>query len=131
MAFIAVYGTLRPGGRAWQAFGLASHMRHLGPCRIAGRLVDLGGYPGLVDADESAAHSVAGDLLACDDAAVIAKLDAYEGEGYARVTMRLIDPPVDAMVWQWHGDVAGAPPVPGNDWALVPLGGQIDPLEQH
>lgn len=119
---LAVYGTLRPGGRAYAAFGLAQRTRHLGPCQIAGRIVDLGGYPGLLPGDEA----VAGDLLAFDDPALLDELDAYEGDGYVRATVRLIEPEGEALVWLWQGNVVGALPVPGNDWTLR-LSDEIDP----
>lgn len=120
---LAVYGTLRPGGRAYEAFGLAQRTRHFGPCRIAGRIVDLGGYPGLLAGDEA----VAGDLLGFDDPALLDELDAYEGDGYARATVRLVEPEGEALVWLWQGSVEGAQPVPGNDWTLR-LSDEIDPM---
>ena len=119
---LAVYGTLRPGGRAYAAFGLAERTRHLGPCRIAGRIVDLGGYPGLLVGDEA----VAGDLLGFDDPALLDELDAYEGEGYVRATVRLVEPDGEALVWLWQGSVDGAQPVPGNDWTQR-VSDEIDP----
>lgn len=119
---LAVYGTLRPGGRAYGAFDLAQRTRHLGPCRIAGRIVDLGGYPGLLPGDEA----VAGDLLAFDDAGLLEELDAYEGDGYVRASVRLIEPEGEALVWLWTGAVDGALPVPGNDWTLR-VSAEIDP----
>lgn len=119
---LAVYGTLRPGGRAYAAFGLAQRTRHIGPCRIAGQIVDLGGYPGLLPGDEA----VAGDLLAFDDPALLDELDAYEGDGYVRAMVRLIEPEGEALVWLWQGNVVGALPVPGNDWTLR-LSDEIDP----
>ena len=120
---LAVYGTLRPGGRAYEAFGPAQRTRHLGPCRIAGRIVDLGGYPGLLVGDEA----VAGDLLGFDDPALLDELDAYEGEGYVRATVRLVEPEGEALVWLWQGSIEGAQPVPGNDWTLR-VSDEIDPM---
>lgn len=122
MTQLAVYGTLRPGGRAYAAFRLAGRTRHVGPCRIAGRIVDLGGYPGLVAGEDA----VAGDLLAFDDPALLDELDAYEGDGYARTTVRLIEPAGEALVWLWQGSIDGAAPVPGNDWSLR-VSEEIDP----
>lgn len=122
---IAVYGTLRPGGRAWHAFGLDRRTHHLGPCRIAGRILDLGGYPGLVEGD----GLVAGDLLQPLDTALAAELDAYEGEGYARVIVTLPDPAgMTAQLWRWEGSIAGARAVPGDDW-LHCRATEIDPTD--
>jgi gamma-glutamylcyclotransferase (GGCT)/AIG2-like uncharacterized protein YtfP len=122
---LAVYGTLRPGGRAHAAFGLAERTRHLGPCRIAGRIVDLGGYPGLLAGNEA----VAGDLLGFDDPALLDELDAYEGEGYLRATVRLVEPAGEALVWLWQGSIDGALPVPGNDWSQR-VSNEIDPTTE-
>lgn len=119
---LAVYGTLRPGGRAYSAFGLAERTRHIGPCRVAGRIVDLGGYPGLIAGQDA----VVGDLLAFDDPALLDELDVYEGEGYARATVRLIEPAGEALVWLWQGSIDGAAPVPGNDWSLR-VSEEVDP----
>lgn len=120
---IAVYGTLRPGGRAWHAFGLETRTRHLGPCRIAGRILDLGGYPGVVEGD----GLVAGDLLLPLDDAIVAELDAYEGDGYARVIVTLPEPAgMTAQLWRWEGSVDGARAVPGDDW-LNCRATEIDP----
>lgn len=123
---IAVYGTLRPGGRAWHAFGLETRTRHLGPCRIAGRILDLGGYPGVVEGD----GLVAGDLLQPLDDAIVAELDAYEGDGYARVIVTLPEPAgMTAQLWRWEGSVDGARAVPGDDW-LNCGATEIDPTDE-
>ena len=114
---LAVYGTLRPGGRAYAAFDLARRTRHLGPCCIPGRIVDLGGYPGLLPAQgQEASSGVAADLLELLDPALWDELDAYEGPDYVRATVCLLDPDRDAQVWLWRHDAAGAAPVPDNDW---------------
>ncbi len=48
----------------------------LGPARIAGRLFDLGAYPGAVPGGDGEVH---GELLQLPDAAALAGLDRYEG----------------------------------------------------
>lgn len=126
---LAVYGTLRPGGRAYQAFALDRRTRHIGPCRIIGRLVDLGGYPGLLPpAGGSADNLVAGDLLDILDPGLWDELDHYEGPDYRRETVRLANPAVDAQLWMWRHDGGNAPPVPGNDWFLR-QSEEIDPAD--
>lgn len=125
---IAVYGTLRPGGRAYAAFDLARRTRHIGPCRIPGRIVDLGGYPGLIHTDDRSGDGVAGDILSFDDAALIAELDAYEGSDYARVAVTLLDPVETVEIWRWRHDASTAKPVPGNDWARRESD-EIDPAD--
>jgi gamma-glutamylcyclotransferase (GGCT)/AIG2-like uncharacterized protein YtfP len=80
--FLFVYGSLRPGSAAH--FGRAMRRRleadsqFAGPATLAGELVSLGRYPGLVDVDSGA--RVQGELVeltAPDEA--WSWLDAYEG----------------------------------------------------
>jgi gamma-glutamylcyclotransferase (GGCT)/AIG2-like uncharacterized protein YtfP len=125
---VAVYGTLRPGGRAYAAFDLARRTRHLGACRIPGRIVDLGGYPGLIDTDDRSGAGVAGDILAIDDAELIAELDVYEGSDYQRVTVTLLTPVEAVEVWRWRHDASTVKPVPGNDWTRRESD-EIDPAD--
>ena len=125
---VAVYGTLRPGGRAYAAFHLAERTRFLGPCRIAGRIVDLGGYPGLLPPSEKSSTQVAADLLEVLDPALWSELDHYEGPDYARETVRLAEPDCMANVWIWRHDAGDAPPVPDNDWTLR-QSEEIDPAD--
>lgn len=125
---LAVYGTLRPGGRAYAAFDMARRTHHLGRCSIAGHIVDLGGYPGLLP-DKGDGQTVVADLLQILDPALLAELDAYEGPDYIRATVRLAQPDCDALVWQWrHGAAGGAAAVPGNDWSLR-ASEEIDPAD--
>ena len=50
---VAVYGTLRRGGGGRRRAGLRpADLTEVGPCRLRGRLVDLGAYPGLVEAGD-------------------------------------------------------------------------------
>ena len=71
---LAVYGLLRPGLSGWRRFALHRRSDYLGPCRIAGRLVDCGGYPGLI----AGQGHVKADLLAIKDGGLLAELDAFE-----------------------------------------------------
>lgn len=125
---LAVYGTLRPGGRAYAAFALDKRTRHIGPCRIAGRIVDLGGYPGLLPAVDGEASEVVADLLEILDPALWDELDAYEGPDYRRATVRLNMPDQMANVWLWRHAADCAAPVPGNDWTLR-QSDEIDPAD--
>ena len=86
-----VYGTLRPDaisamGRAMRR-RLAAQSDVLGPATLAGRLVNLGRYPGMIDevppacpGQHSVGHRVVGDVLTLSDpGATWLWLDAYEG----------------------------------------------------
>jgi gamma-glutamylcyclotransferase (GGCT)/AIG2-like uncharacterized protein YtfP len=117
---LAAYGLLRPGAHGLDRLRLRARVRPLGPCRIPGRLIDLGGHPALV----AGPGEVAGDLLALEDAAAGAVLDAFEdfdradpaGSIYRRARLRLLRPPVHAWVYLWNGAPDAGPPIPGGDW---------------
>ncbi len=78
-----VYGTLMPAAQS--DYGrkmrdrLARESQHLGPATMAGRLYDLGRYPGLF-APQAPSDIVHGGLLRlATPAATLTWLDAYEG----------------------------------------------------
>jgi gamma-glutamylcyclotransferase (GGCT)/AIG2-like uncharacterized protein YtfP len=74
-----VYGTLRRDSAHPMARYLETVARFLGNATTAGRLYDLGPYPGLVVAPEPG-ERVHGHLFEmADPKQVLARLDAYEG----------------------------------------------------
>ena len=74
-----VYGTLRRAIAAGPYPELNRHARYLGTASVAGRLYDLGRYPGLVPSDDPA-DRVYGEIFRLRRAAhVLALLDDYEG----------------------------------------------------
>lgn len=128
-----VYGTLQSGSDA--GYGRAMHERLrqegtlLGPATLAGRLYDLGRYPGVVDPMD-AADIVSGELhRLTDPARSFGWLDAYEkidpedataDNEYARVE-RSVHPagaatPVVAWVYLYRWDVSRARHVPEGRW---------------
>lgn len=70
-----VYGHLRHGQVGHVRLGLAQSTQWLGEAQVQGRLYDLGDYPGLVLGGDDI---VRGELIAFDDPALWALLDAYE-----------------------------------------------------
>ncbi|MGJ5818265.1 gamma-glutamylcyclotransferase family protein [Paludibaculum fermentans] len=85
--FLFVYGTLMGGvdnewsRRLWQASGAPVE------AKVAGRLYTLGGYPGMRDPEEGAAAWVHGQVARLPDSpALLADLDAYEGDEFIRLT---------------------------------------------
>ena len=71
-----VYGTLHPDRAPAEIAEDVSRFVSLGSGTVAGRLVQLNGYPGLVSGDER----VAGEVFEVPhDPGLIARLDAYEG----------------------------------------------------
>ncbi len=120
-----VYGTLRPSLGHAAAGLLADVTRSLGAAVVAGgALFDLGRYPGMT-LDATPADSVRGEVVALEARharALLARLDAYEGDEYRRlrVEARLDDERTvraDAYV------LRTAPPasrrIVGGDWAAV------------
>jgi gamma-glutamylcyclotransferase (GGCT)/AIG2-like uncharacterized protein YtfP len=77
--YLFVYGTLRAGSGHPMARVLTAHARPAGAGSVAGRLYDLGEYPGLVGA-RAEGERVRGEVYELDDpAALLAALDRYEG----------------------------------------------------
>ena len=78
------YGTLRRGAPMHGL--LEGRATWLGPASAAGRLVDLGAFPGLVPA-QAPGDRVHGDLFAIARAArgLLDALDRYEGASFERV----------------------------------------------
>src|SRR5262249_8061207 len=108
-----VYGTLKRRSRHPMAKKLAASARFLGEGRVAGRLYNLGRFPGLKPA-QSADDWVQGDLyyLYNDTDQTFRHMDAYENaeapESYKRrpTTVVLDDGrPVAVWVYWYHGDV--------------------------
>jgi gamma-glutamylcyclotransferase (GGCT)/AIG2-like uncharacterized protein YtfP len=76
-----VYGTLRTGSDNRFARMLAERARSIGPAQVPGRLYDLGSYPGA----RPGGGSIQGEIFQLHDpAAILAKLDRYEGPEYER-----------------------------------------------
>ena len=119
-SYVAFYGTLMSGFDSLRRLGAHRHVRLLGPCRIPGRLFDVGEWPTLVLAD----GVVHGELFEVLDEAVFAKLDPFEaydpgdreGSSYLRVRVRLLEPAVDAWVYVCNEPVIPGPPIPSGSW---------------
>ncbi|MEZ4217613.1 MAG: gamma-glutamylcyclotransferase family protein [Myxococcota bacterium] len=121
MERLAVYGTLRARFGRHRELGLEHALVPLGACRIAGRLVDLDAYPGLVPGD----GLVEAELFGIRDARVLARIDAYEGYEPARPErslftrrwVRLARPSLGAWVYAYARDATGRAVVASGCWA--------------
>ena len=127
---VVFYGSLQQGLHLGGEPPFRSMVRLVGPCRLAGWLYEVGDgdYPGLV-LDASGADGgdggriVHGELHEVLDDAVLALLDAWEGfdpahpetSEYVRRAVRLVDPPIDAWVYEGRHAQRG-PAVDGGDW---------------
>jgi gamma-glutamylaminecyclotransferase len=74
---IFCYGTLKRDHRA--NYLLGEHSEFVSPARTHSRyqLYDVGGFPGMIEAEETSADGVAGEIFVCDDS-TMARLDTYE-----------------------------------------------------
>lgn len=118
---VFVYGTLRPGEAGYADFHLSEKAEYLGPARVAGRLYDLGDYPGLLLGGPG---SVSGDLLRPRDERLLAELDAYElfdpanpaGSEYLRVPAQTLDRAITIWIYVYNFPLETARPIVSGDW---------------
>jgi gamma-glutamylcyclotransferase (GGCT)/AIG2-like uncharacterized protein YtfP len=76
-SLLFVYGTLRPFADAEMAKWLRSNARYLGSATTAGRLYDLGAYPGM-KAARGRRERIVGDVYRITNARMFRVLDRYE-----------------------------------------------------
>ena len=112
-----VYGTLRQGA---VMHGLIDgRVEWIGPARVAGRLLDLGGFPGLVAPEGG--EVVQGDLfalIAAERERLLDACDRYEGASFRRETAIVEGPEgeVEAWLYRYLGAVTGKPVIAGGDF---------------
>jgi gamma-glutamylcyclotransferase (GGCT)/AIG2-like uncharacterized protein YtfP len=116
-----VYGTLRRGA---PMHGLVEgRATWLGRASTAGRLLDLGAFPGLVPAS-APGDRVHGDLFAIAEAwgdELFDALDRYEGASFERVQEEVDGPDGRALAWLYvyRGPVDDCRVVEGGDYLAV------------
>ena len=114
-----IYGTLMPGLRLEAEMHGA---RFVGPAHIAGRLIDVGLYPGLLQGD----GQVTGEVYEVDDAH-LARLDGVEGvvpgdraeSHYWREDVTVLSGPLQGQQVQtylYNRPVEGCTPIPHGDY---------------
>lgn len=114
-----VYGALRKGAsNDWRM----KSARWLGPAKVAGTLVKIDWYPGLVLGEgglvKGEVYEVSSELLA--------ELDAFEGIGeiedrngeYHRIRAEVIlnGEPQDVWIYEWLKGISGYQIVASGDW---------------
>lgn len=120
-----VYGALRKGAsNDWRM----AEARWLGPAEIAGTLVKIDWYPGLVLGEgglvKGEVYEIGPELLK--------ELDAFEGIGledgrngeYQRIRAEVMvdDSPMEVWIYEWLKGVEGYPVVASGDWLNPPQG---------
>ena len=117
-----VYGSLRsdaPRDRqaAREAYGLLAAGAVLeGKATISGRLYAPDWYPGLVP---GRGGRVAGELWRLENPGLLAKLDQYEGEAYARETWSVTAEDgrgVTAWTYRYMADASAVPLIASGDY---------------
>jgi gamma-glutamylcyclotransferase (GGCT)/AIG2-like uncharacterized protein YtfP len=78
MSFLFAYGSLRAAANHVAINRLVARLKPIGAARLPGHLYYLGRYPGAIFAD-TAAMTVAGEVLELADDALLAEIDTYEG----------------------------------------------------
>jgi gamma-glutamylcyclotransferase (GGCT)/AIG2-like uncharacterized protein YtfP len=119
-----VYGSLRPAAGHPHGRRLAAEATALGVGSVAGRLYDLGDYPGLVL--EAGPERVRGEVFRLAAGSPLwPLLDAYEaGDAMnpefvrtrAVVTLACDGARLDCALYVYRGSVAGRAQVLGGDW---------------
>lgn len=122
-----LYGTLLPGLAITPIDDVIARLTSLGLATVAGRLYDLGPYPGLI-LDSTFASAVVGELFALpDDPAVLATLDDYEDydpvspdESLLRrvpcLARTAVGVSVACWVYEYNRDVSGAVFIANGDY---------------
>jgi len=121
------YGLLKQGAAgAPAALDLAGAGTFGTPCRFRGRMVDLGGFPGVV-AGETLCHGLRWRLR---DADIVPEMDAFEDVTddpstslYLRMKVPLLDDPgaatgEDAWIYWYNRSVDRYAPVADGNWPL-------------
>ena len=116
-----VYGLLRPTQTGFQSLGLAGKVDIIGKDRVQGRLYHLGDYPGMILGKTGVVH---GDVIAVDDPAVLAEIDAYElcvperprVSEYRRVEAELLDSSQRVWVYEYNRPIKGRPVIASGNW---------------
>jgi gamma-glutamylcyclotransferase (GGCT)/AIG2-like uncharacterized protein YtfP len=114
-----IYGTLMPGLRLEAQMHGA---RFVGPAHIAGRLIDVGRYPGLLQGG----GQVTGEVYEVD-AAHLARLDGVEGvvpgdrvaSQYWREVVTVLSGPLQGQrvqTYVYNCPVDGCKPIPHGDY---------------
>ncbi len=117
---IVFYGSLLRSNPTQQQLGVAARLRFLGSCRVAGRLIDLGSYPGYLPGE----GEVHGELYEPLDDRVLDVIDEFEEFDvgrmeqslYLRRKLPLIEPDGAAWVYVYNRSVEGCPLIESGCW---------------
>lgn len=117
---IAFYGSLLRSFGQQSRLGVSERTRYRGEGLVAGRLYDLGRYPGLL----AGGGTVRVEIYEPLDEHLLAYLDEFEGydpsrpdsSQYLRVQTDLVEPGGEVWIYRYNRSVEGKPPVPSGCW---------------
>jgi gamma-glutamylcyclotransferase (GGCT)/AIG2-like uncharacterized protein YtfP len=118
--FIVFYGSLMKDFGRLDELGIRQAIHYIGPCEVAGTLVDLGEYPGLVPGE----GIVQGEMFEISDLESLKALDRFEEYSptekinslYIRLAIHLLKPDKIAWVYIYNQDVSNSPVIESGDW---------------
>lgn len=119
--YVAFYGTLMSAYDTLERIGARSALRLLGPCRIEGRIFDMGEWPSLA----LGGGVVQGEVFEVLDRCVFQIIDPFEehypadhqSSLYLRVQVRLLAPDLDAWVYVANRMPEDAPRILSGAWS--------------
>lgn len=109
-----VYGTLRRGCDNQFARLLSERGQFIHAALVAGRLYDLGRYPGARHADQRNQWILGEIFYLAEPAAILAALDDYEGAEFERATVSTTDA-LDCWIYWYVGPEMGRL-IASGDW---------------
>jgi gamma-glutamylcyclotransferase (GGCT)/AIG2-like uncharacterized protein YtfP len=95
---------------------LAGRARYLEPGRVAGRIIDLGAYPGALPDPGGSVH---GEIYRVEDPTLWAALDSVEGAQYHRREVIVRSGggrELAAYIYWYIGPLDRGVPIPGGDY---------------
>jgi gamma-glutamylcyclotransferase (GGCT)/AIG2-like uncharacterized protein YtfP len=113
VTLLFAYGTLMRGYPLHPVLDRGA--TYLGPGRVAGTLLDLGSYPGLVEGRDA----VAGEVYRVDTPELLPAVDREEGYNFRRRRRRIAltgDRQAWAWVYHYEGPRARAPVIADGDY---------------
>lgn len=108
------------GMGAIDELGVGDGVSYLSECVLAGRLYDLGRFPGLLPGE----GQVQGELFAICDERVLRVLDRFEafdpndpeGSLFVRKRAKLVQPEADAWIYYYNREPRTASLLTSGDW---------------
>lgn len=113
---IFVYGTLRSEFSGEYALLLRANAEFLGKATVRGSIYRVAHYPGFREEPAGVVH---GEIYRLRDAAILARLDEYEGDEFERVRIGDIG---EWWIYRYKGDVREERRIESGDFLAASAG---------